>query len=435
MEHQSLTLPGSGARRAWSFFAGAGMAAASVMTIRHFFRANFPESIFTGSFCDINSFFNCNSSAYSSIAQFGGVPMGWFGLFVGALVVLGCLFPSSSFERTNKSLSLLNGLGVVGLLIYSVVVLKSLCLLCSGYYVFSLLSLFLFWKYGVRSDRPGLGGFLRSFVSPSVKHLVVFGLILAAGAFGYRQFTLAKKEAQVGGVAARVVKEYYSLAEVPNPSLISPFWTATATEKFDEAPIRVIEYADFLCPDCLYLYDQLKLLKEDYRGKINIAFQFFPLEAKCNHVVDKDRHPGACDLCFLAAFDPKKFAALHDEIFENFAKAKDPAWRLDLARRYGVEAGLTDQSAQDLVRRIINTGTEYDKTSDAYAHGIRSTPTLIVNNRMIIGTLPYAHLKAIFESLLAEGPPPGGGKFMENWVELKPAPKSKPKTEPAASKK
>jgi hypothetical protein len=38
---------------------------------------------------------------------------------------------------------------------------------------------------------------------------------------------------------------------------------------------------------------------------------------------------------------------------------------------------------------------------------------------MIIGTLPYAHLKAIFESLLAEGGKPGEQKFIENWVDLK----------------
>jgi uncharacterized membrane protein/protein-disulfide isomerase len=433
MEQASLTLPGSGGRRAWSFIAGAGMMAASLATIQHFFQANFPESIFKGSFCDINSFFNCNSSAYSSIAQFGGVPMGYFGLFVGALVVLGSLFPSPAFERTNKSLSLLNGLGVVALLLYSVFVLKSLCLLCGGYYLFSLLSLFLFWRYGLRSGKPGPAGSLRSFLSPSLKQLVVFGLLLAAGAYGCRLFTLAKKDAQLGGAAARVVKEYYTLAEVGNPSFISPFWTARATEGFEEAPIRVIEYADFLCPDCLLLYDQLKLLKKEYQGKINIAFQFFPLEAKCNQVVDKDRHPGACDLCRLAAYDPAKFQAIHDEIFDNFEKAKDPAWRLQLAQKYGVEAGLTDPATGDLVARIIDTGAEYDKTSDKFAHGIRSTPTMILNNRMIIGTLPYGHLKAIFESLLAEGQSQGGGKFMENWVEQKPPPKPKP--QPPTQKK
>ena len=419
MDERSLTLPGSGMRRFWSFFAGAGMVAASVLTLRHYYLANFPETLFAGSFCDLSSFFNCDSSAYSPIATLGGVPMGYFGLFVGMLVILGSLFPSPSFERTNKSLSLLNGLGVVALFAYSVFFLKSLCLLCTGYYLFSLLSLFLFWRFGLRSEKGGPGGFLRTFVSPSLKQAVVFALVLAAGAYGFRLFTQAKQQAQMGGVAARVVREYYGLAKVPNPSLISPFWTAKATEDFEAAPIRVVEYADFLCPDCLFLYDELKALKKEYKGKINIAFQFFPLETKCNKVVEKNRHPGACDLSYLSAYDPKKFLAIHDEIFENFQKAKsDPAWREALAKRYGVEAALNDPATKDLVDRIIATGTEYQKTSEKFAHGIRSTPTMIINNRMIIGTLPYPQLKAIFESLLAGGETEAGaGQYIENWVD------------------
>ena len=262
---RSLTLEGSGGRRFWSFLSGAGMIAASVLTIQHFFNANFPESIFKGSFCDINSFFNCNSSAYSSIAQFWGVPMGYFGLIVGGLVALGALFPSAAFERTNKSLSLLNALGVVGLFVYSVFFLKSLCLLCSGYYLFSLLSVALFWIYGL-APAGGALRTVRAFLAPSIKHLVVYAAILLAGAYGFHQFYKAKQDAQLGGVATRIVKEYYSLAEVKTPSLISPYWTAKATERFEDAPIRFIEYVDFLCPDCLFLYKQLKQLKTEYKG-------------------------------------------------------------------------------------------------------------------------------------------------------------------------
>jgi protein-disulfide isomerase/uncharacterized membrane protein len=418
---RSLTLEGAGWRRFWSFICGFGMIAASVLTIEHFFKANFPQSIFEGSFCDISAFFNCDSSAYSSIAHFSGVPMGYLGLFVGALVVLGVVFPSAAFERTNKFLAFFNGIGVIGLLAYSVFFLRSLCLLCTGYYVFSLLSLVLFWKHGL------------PFGFPSVKILAVSALLLAAGAYGFRLFYKAEQAAQLGGVSAKAVNEYYSLAKVPNPSLISPFWTAKATERFEDAPIRVVEYADFLCPDCLLLYKQLNQLKKEYAGKINIAFQFFPLEAKCNSIVDKDRHPGACELSYLAAYDPGQFNAIHDEIFENFERAKDPRWRSALAKKYGVEAAPSDQNVKDLVQRIINTGAEYEKTSDRYAYGIRSTPTMIINNRMIIGTLPYAQLKAIFESLLLEAPPAGGDRrFMENWVETgrpagKPAQKPGPK--------
>jgi uncharacterized membrane protein/protein-disulfide isomerase len=409
----SLTLKGAGLRRIWSFVAGAGMIAASVLTIRHFFLANFPESIFQGSFCDLNAFFNCDSSAYSALAHFHGIPMGYFGLFAGALVVLGVLFPSASFERTNKFLAFFNALGVVGLFIYTVFFLKTLCLFCAAYYVFSLLSFFLFWRYGLSRSLP------------SIKLLAVFAVVALSGAYGFHLFYEAKGSAQFGSVAMDVVREYYSLEEVSNPSLISPFWTARATERFEGAPIRVIEYADFLCPDCVFLYRQLKRLEKEYEGKINIVFQHFPLEAKCNTVVEKDLHPGACDLALMASFDPAKFKAIHDEIFENFQKARNSEWRADLARKYGAEAALTDPATRDLVRKIIDTGAEYEKTSEKFAHGIRSTPTMIINNRMIIGTLPYAHLKAIFESLLSESDQGGGkGRFMENWVDLRP--KKKP---------
>ncbi len=410
---ESLTLEGTGWRRFWSFTAGVGMVVASVLTIRHFFLANFPESIFQGSFCDISVFFNCDSSAFSPLAHFSGIPMGYFGLFAGALIVLGALLPSAAFERTNKFLAFFNALGVVGLFVYTVFFLKTLCLFCAAYYIFSLFSFFLFWKYGLT----------RNF--PSIKLLTVFAVVALAGAYGFHLFYAAKKDAQLGGVAMKVVKEYYSLDEVENPSVISPFWTAKATEEFEDAPIRVVEYADFLCPDCLFLYRQLEQLKKEYEGKINIAFQHFPLEAKCNSVVDKDRHPGACDLALIASSDPTKFKAIHDEIFENFQKARNPEWRAELAKRYGVEGALTDPAVRDLVQQIINTGTEYEKTSEQFAHGIRSTPTMIINNRMVIGTLPYPHLKAIFESLISEGGQPGGkGRFMENWVDLRPKKKS-----------
>lgn len=407
-------------KRLLSFIAGAGMIVASVLTIQHFFNANFPETIFAGSFCDISPFFNCDNSAYSSLAHFRGVPLGYWGLVLGALVILGTLFPSVAFERTNKSLSLLNALGVVALIVYSIFFLKSFCLLCGGYYLFSLLSFFLFWKFGLAGERRDVLGIIRSFLAPSIKYLAIFAVVTVTGAYGFRLFYETKQDAQLGGVATRVVKEYYSLTEVNNPSFVSPFWTAKAAESFEDAPIRVIAYADFLCPDCWYLNEQLNKLKKEYQGKINIAFQFFPLDAACNTVVEKNLHPGACDLSFIAAHDPAKFNQVHDEIFANFAKARSPEWRLQLAKKYGVEAALTDQKTKDLVQQIINTGAEYEKTSEKFSSGIRSTPTMIINNRMVIGTLPYAHLKAIFESLVAEEEKAGGRKFMEKWVDFRP---------------
>jgi len=414
----SLTLDGLNGRRVLSFLSGAGMMYASLLTIEHYFAANFPTSIYEGSICDINSFFNCDASAFSNIAAFAGVPMGYFGFMVGALVCLGALFPSPSFERTNMSIALLNAIGVATLLVYSVAWLGSLCLLCSAYYAASLLSLGLFWRYGVSGSRHSIAA---RFGTPSPKHVAVAVVVVAFGAYGFAVLHEAKAQAQTGAVADTIVEQYYGLPMVPNPSVLSPYWSVRSTERFEDAPIRIVEYGDFLCSDCKYLVEQLDRLKEEFAGQINIAFQFFPLDKQCNDVVDKDKHPGACDLSYMAAYDPEKFVAIHDEVFANMRAAKAPEWRADLAARYGVEGALEDAATRDLVDAIIRTGSEYEKTDERYEYGIRSTPTMIINNRMIIGTLPYDQLRAIFVALVQESE--GGGRFIESWVgDAAPAP-------------
>ncbi len=65
------------------------------------------------------------------------MPLAYFGVMVGGLVGLGAVFPSAALERTNRAIALLNVIGVIGLFLYSVAYLRSLCLLCTGYYVFA----------------------------------------------------------------------------------------------------------------------------------------------------------------------------------------------------------------------------------------------------------------------------------------------------------
>jgi len=413
IERRTLTLDGFKFRRALSFVAGAGMIAASIMTMDHFFKANYPKTIFAGSFCDISAFFNCDSSAFSEISQIMGVPLGFFGMFMGALVVLGTVFPSEAFERTNKSLSLLNFVGVISLFLYSVLQLGSLCLLCSGFYLFSIFNFVLFAVYGIDHETKNI---VKRWVRPSIKLLFVFAVAAAAGAYGMIAYHDARKEAQTG-TAVNIVKQFYELPKVASPSFLSPYWAVKSTEKFEDAAIQVIEYTDFLCPDCLYLSQQLAKLKQEFAGKLNIAIQFFPLDGTCNTVVPEKAklHPGACETTYIAAGNPERFVEIHDEIWATFANRRDPEWRANLAKKYGTENAANDPALRDLVKKIIDTGAEYERTSEKFAHGIRSTPTMIINNRMIIGTLPYDHLRAIFQALVEEHEG-GPKKFIENWV-------------------
>jgi hypothetical protein len=116
----------------------------------------------------------------------------------------------------------------------------------------------------------------------------------------------------------------------------------------------------------------------------------------------------------MAAHDPDKFKAIHDETWAAWPEPRNEEWRQALAERHGVQAGVDDPETQAFVQRMIQTGKEYEKTSDEFSYGIRSTPTMILNGRMVIGTLPYGQLKAIIEAILAQAE--GGNRFIENWA-------------------
>jgi protein-disulfide isomerase len=327
--------------------------------------------------------------------------------------LMGILFPSAGFERTNKFLNFFNILGIIILIFISIFILNSICLYCVAYYIFSFLNFFLYYKFGIDSKK----GFIKQHLQPNVRHLFGIGLLTLIGAVNIFAYHQAKIEAQGGGVANRIVQQYFSLPRVKNPSIISPYYTIQATKDFHSAPIRIVAYADFQCPDCLKLKNDLEDLKKDFGDKMNVVFQFFPLDGKCNTVVDKDKHPQSCALSYIAAYDPGKFLAIHNEIFDNLRKTRSDEWVKNLAQKYGVEDALTDERTKKIVNDIINTGREYKPTSDRYKFGIRSTPTMIINERMVIGTLPKVQLRAIFKAILdkeKKGKDERSG-FIEDW--------------------
>jgi uncharacterized membrane protein/protein-disulfide isomerase len=411
MMEQSLTLRGWTATRWLTLLLGAAMAVVAALTIQHFFAVRFPDSLAAAAACEPDSFFRCGDTANAPISAVFGVPIGVFGFMVGALLVLGALLPSSGLERTNRTVAYANVVIAASLVAYSVFGLRSLCLQCTSYTGFAIASALLFWRRGIDADEQCPR---RRFLSVPLMHLAAFGGATLLAAWTMTLYHDARRGVEAGGATANIVSQFMALEKGREPSLVSPYWVMQSADRFEDAPIRVIEYSDFLCSDCRFLSEQVHLLEREFAGRINWVYQFFPLEAACNDVVEKDFHPGACDLAYIAAYRPERFREVHDEIFANFALASDAQWRLDFARRHQAEAALSDTATTELVHRLMRTGAEFERTSTQYAHGIRSTPTLIINGRMVIGTLPHTQLRAILQAAWDEEVGRGRG-FIESW--------------------
>src|SRR4051812_10358171 len=135
----------------------------------------------------------------------------------------------------------------------------------------------------------------------------------------------------------------------------------------EHAPVTIVEYGDFECPNCRQAAPAVKLILEHWRGRVRLAWRHFPLEGVHPHAL------GAA-LASEAAAAQGRFWPMHDVLFENQAHLKtnhlrDYARRLELdTARY--EAEMEDQLYLPRVREQIDGGER---------SGVCGTPTFFVN--------------------------------------------------------
>jgi len=106
-------------------------------------------------FCDISAFFNCDSSAYSEISQIMGIPLGFFGMFMGLLIVLGAVFPSEASSGPTSPSPSSTSSASSRLPLFRPQARQPL-LLCSGFYLFSIFNFILFWIYGIDHETKNI---------------------------------------------------------------------------------------------------------------------------------------------------------------------------------------------------------------------------------------------------------------------------------------
>ena len=165
----------------------------------------------------------------------------------------------------------------------------------------------------------------------------------------------------------------------------------------DDAPVTVIEYADFQCPGCqaawlLTIQDLKERLVKP--GTVKYIFRDFPLDMH-----DKARpahHAAAC------ADEQGRFWAMHDSLFANQGQWSPSAGvpeRIFRGYAEGIGINVEDYDAcmsegryRARIQAMYESGVEM---------GVSSTPTMIVGNQMFSG-LTYDQLKRVVDSLVTE---------------------------------
>ena len=145
-----------------------------------------------------------------------------------------------------------------------------------------------------------------------------------------------------------------------------------------DAPVTLVEFGDFQCPPCANLSEPINQLERDYRSRLRVIFRHLPL---ANH-----QHAREAALASEAASLQDRFWEMHDLLYREqsvWSKAQDARV---LFNAYAGMLGLNiARFKKDIESEQAKARVESDEQK-AVALGVRTTPTIFVNNRQVSPT-------------------------------------------------
>jgi protein-disulfide isomerase len=168
-----------------------------------------------------------------------------------------------------------------------------------------------------------------------------------------------------------------------------------------DAPVQVLEFADFQCPGCGSF---ATVTEPDVRTRlINtgiVAFHFydFPLPQHKNSFT--------AHLAAACADDQGKFWEMHDRIYAGQDEwgdlvntASDP---VSIFRRYATELGMDVKSWESCVTTQKYTAKIKGNQAEGTRRNVESTPTLVIGDKQMTGALTYDQFKKAVDDVIAE---------------------------------
>jgi protein-disulfide isomerase/uncharacterized membrane protein len=203
-----------------------------------------------------------------------------------------------------------------------------------------------------------------------------------------------QEEARMAQEQARRLQEI-----LDDPKKLEQYFTDKAAREFDqgpvrsldlagvpfkgpaEAPVRVVEYSDFLCPFCRSLAGAFANFLPQSGNRVAVYYKNYPLDSSCNPHMKAAIHPGACALALgaVCAHEQGKFWPYHDKVYAS--PPPNPSVK-DVARLAG-EAGLDAAALESCALSAKARERLAAQIAEAQDAGVHSTPTVFINGRQL----------------------------------------------------
>ncbi len=355
------------------------------------------------SFCNVNSYINCDAVTASKYSSVFGVPIAMFGVFTNLIAALFFIYSrfnlTSNSEKTARYAFILSSIIALTSLItgtISVTLIGNICLFCASAYILS----FATWICSLKSTHIRGKLLIDDIKSVFTKEKWVIGHAVAIPVFAFVANSMAIDSRGFQNID-RVVQEKIS------------YWQLAPTENFSsngltyykgsgEPAVTIVEFADFRCPHCRDAYPALHAFAAAHPDT-KLIFKTFPLDGTCNSAITGGDGI-SCALAFITQCSEKiaqKGWDAHNFIFENqetFRSLPLTEANEKVCKQLGtncdevLKCTQSDQTLQDIKSMAI----EGEKAK------IQGTPSVFVNGKPLSGGQLLPILEAAYKKAKAQ---------------------------------
>ena len=233
----------------------------------------------------------------------------------------------------------------------------------------------------------------------SLLGMLVLVALLAASALVFLSGVFRQEPTQVSGDAGDSDLERQAIGPTEEPESQADGGVAldTPARGNEDAPVVMIEYADFQCPFCGQFAREIEpYLVEEYveSGILRIEWQDFPY---------RGQESVNAALAARAAQEQGKFWEYHDALYENQRSPNSGAFTDEKLVALAEEVGLDAERLGSDFTSGKYEGVVSQDLEEATSKGIPGTPTFFVNGKPLVGTQSVEVFeKAIVEALQKE---------------------------------
>lgn len=359
-----------------------------------YYSANYDKYALS-SFCSINDFIDCDGAAKTTVAQFLGIPLAYWGMFF-YIVVLFLTFVEKlkdvkflKFLDVFKSpIAYIATLGTISFIVSMILAgislfgIHKLCILCLVTYFIDLIIAVIaadgMFKNIISSFKVTFFDFIAG-AKKYPKTLVVL-LVLSISFLAYSAITLN---------FVPHIKQRNEILRY-NKIKFNPYRVKGNTLGVEKADVTIELYSDYVCPLCYINNIMLHQAVKEFKN-IKIIHHNYPFDKECNPYINVNMHPNACFMSrgAYAARNQDNYWEMSSLLYENQPKKMEEM--LKLADKLGFDK---DKFVADFESKAVTQELSRE-LEEAEALDIDATPTMYINGEKVVGVKPYYELREI----------------------------------------